>query len=432
MSVPTELQIARIRAMHLRPYYASMIWAMRPVEAPGILTMATDKYMRLYYDPEFLKSRPVDVVVTAIFHEIGHNIFNHHERMKHHAEENHVMANVAGDLAINSNLWAEQEFEQRTKGKAQIRCEEEWQYPRKYQFDEHLSAEEYWDLLKKKFPPEQVCKGIKGDTPAIGKGSCGSSAHGKQMPWEQPGPGEPGHDPNKHESGVSQVEGDLIRNEVARATIEHASKNQGSVPGGMLRWAQERLKSTVNYGALINFAVRNGIQDAMGFTHAKFGKLHRRQQFYGDVILPTRFRKVPRIAVGIDTSGSMSDLMLSQALAEVEAAIRSVRAEVMVLTGDYGVATTKKVFKASQVELRGGGGTDVGLTIKAIEELRPKIDLMILVTDMYTPWPPEPPKAKVVIIDTANGVAQAPPWHCRRIVVNPEEYRDQINKKKGA
>jgi predicted metal-dependent peptidase len=230
---------------------------------------------------------------------------------------------------------------------------------------------------------------------------------------------------------VSQVEGDQIRDEVARQIQAEASKNPGKMPGGMLRWANERLKSTVNYGNLINFAVRNGIQEAMGWTHFKFGKMHRRQDCYRDIVLPSRYRQIPRIAVGIDTSGSMSDVMLGQALAEVDAAIRSVRAQVQVLTGDYGVQSAKKVWKASQVELRGGGGTDVGLTISAIEALRPKVDLMLLITDAYTPWPSDPPKAKVVIIRTlANGQGgELPAWHHLLVNVDPGESPVQIDKK---
>jgi predicted metal-dependent peptidase len=363
--IPQELQVARIRAQVLRPYYASILWAMRPVEAPGLGTMATDKWMRLYYDPEFVKTRPVDVIVTAIYHEIGHNILNHHVRMKHHAEENAIMANVAGDLAINCNLWEEQQYEQRTKGRAQIRCEDEWQYPRNYEFPDHLASEEYWDMLKRKYPPEYKF-GIDGDKPSIGKGACGSSAHGQKMPWEQPGPGDGDFDEDTHESAVSQVEGDLIRDEVARATVDHASKAQGSVPAGMLRWAQERLKSTVNYAALINFAVRAGIQDAMGFTHQKFGRLHRRQDSMGGVILPTFFRKVPNIAVGIDTSGSMSEPdALAGARGGRELPSEPVSAPVTVLTGDYGVHTASRRSSRRQPDRtdRGGGGTDVGLTI---------------------------------------------------------------------
>ena len=405
---------------------------MRPVEAKGIGTMATDKHWRLYYDPDFVASRPIEVLCSAIIHEIGHNLLNHHERMKSQAKENPLMANIAGDLAINCNLMAEQDEEQRSKGKPTIRCESTWQYPKTYGFEDFLSAEEYWDKLKDKFDPDNkgACSakfGPQGDQPAIGEGVCGSSAHGQKMPWEQPGPGDDGHDPDKHETGVGPAEADVIRDEVARQMIDHASRNQGKFPAGMLRWANQRLKSTTNYGALINYSVRSGVSEAFGFTHMRYGGLHRRQQAYGEVIMPTKYRKIPRVAIGIDTSGSMSDLMLSQALAEVEAALRAYRCEVHVLTGDYGVHTAKKVFRASQVELRGGGGTDVGLTIAAVAELRPKIDLGIYITDCYTPWPAEAPKHKVVIIRTAQG--EPPPWHCRVIDVDPTEYAEQIGKK---
>jgi predicted metal-dependent peptidase len=425
--IPFPLQVARARAQVIRPYFSAMIWAMKPVAAPGIKTMATDKYFRLYYDPEFINTRPVEVIVTALFHELGHNLLNHHERLKHHAEENQIMANVAGDLAINCGLLAEEEAEKRS-GKSKIRTEPDWEYPKKYGFEDFKSAEEYWELLKQ-LKGKYGQKAGDGQMPAIGQGTCGSSATGQKAPWEQPGPGDAGFDDDQHAPGVSQVEGNSIRDETAAQIKDAASRGIGNVSAGMLRWAEDRLRSPVNYAALINFAVRAGIQDAMGWTHMKFGRLHRRQEFAGDVILPTRYRKVPRIAIGIDTSGSMSALMLSQALAEVEAAVRSVRAPVQVLTGDYGVQSAKKVFKASQVELRGGGGTDVGLTIKAVAELRPKIDLGIYVTDCYTPWPAEAPLHRVVIIRTSKG--DPPPWHCRVIDVDPHEFEGQIKKKAG-
>ena len=47
-----SLKIARTRAAEDRPYLASALWNLVPVERKGLGTMATDSSWRLYYDPE--------------------------------------------------------------------------------------------------------------------------------------------------------------------------------------------------------------------------------------------------------------------------------------------------------------------------------------------------------------------------------------------
>jgi hypothetical protein len=70
----------------------------------------------------------------------------------------------------------------------------------------------------------------------------------------------------------------------------------------------------------------------------------------------------------------------------------------------------RKVFSTSQVELYGGGGTDIGVGIQAfIERKADPIDLLVVVSDCQTPWPPERPPFPVVTIRVGDGGA-APPW----------------------
>ena len=48
-------------------------------------------------------------------------------------------------------------------------------------------------------------------------------------------------------------------------------------------------------------------------------------------------------------------------------------------------------MQARDVELLGGGGTDMGAGLAKAAELRPRPDLIIVLTDGYTPWPSAPP-----------------------------------------
>jgi predicted metal-dependent peptidase len=115
------------------------------------------------------------------------------------------------------------------------------------------------------------------------------------------------------------------------------------------------------------------------------------------------------VAVVIDTSGSMGEKELGQALGELKALLRHHRPTVY--TVDAEVHTAQKVFSLDQVRLLGGGGTDMGRGIeKAVEDGH---DLVVVLTDGYTPWPEKPPRATIVIgliHDKGESPPEAPPW----------------------
>jgi predicted metal-dependent peptidase len=108
-------------------------------------------------------------------------------------------------------------------------------------------------------------------------------------------------------------------------------------------------------------------------------------------------------------------------LAEVEGLLRGVgvgRSQLRVLTVDASVHTSRKVTKASQIELVGGGGTDMVAGIEAASRLRPRPSVLVVLTDGMTPWPAEAPKAMQVVVglvgadDGARGgqVWATPAW----------------------
>ncbi len=61
------------------------------------------------------------------------------------------------------------------------------------------------------------------------------------------------------------------------------------------------------------------------------------------------------------------------------------------------------------MQLYGGGGTDVGAGLQwFIDRKSALIDLLIVVTDCQTPWPPEVPPFPVITIRVGEG--EPPPW----------------------
>jgi predicted metal-dependent peptidase len=129
---------------------------------------------------------------------------------------------------------------------------------------------------------------------------------------------------------------------------------------------------------------------------------------------------IPRVAVLIDTSGSMSDGMLTQSVAEVHGVLKQIgnAAEVMVASCDAAVHKIQKVWSSKEVQLYGGGGTDIGVGIATIDAAKPKVDLLIIVTDCHTPWPEVKPKATYsLIINVGTG---APPSWGKTIKIEAE------------
>ena len=119
----------------------------------------------------------------------------------------------------------------------------------------------------------------------------------------------------------------------------------------------------------------------------------------------------PRPGFLIDTSSSMQETQLARAVAELGGLTRQLGygSEVVVACCDTVVHDVRKVFTAAQVEMYGGGGTDMGAGLRWFtERKRRPIDLLVIVSDCQTPWPADPPPFPVITIRVGDGVP--PPW----------------------
>jgi len=84
----------------------------------------------------------------------------------------------------------------------------------------------------------------------------------------------------------------------------------------------------------------------------------------------------------------------------------------MVLACDAAVGATSRVRPVQDVQLVGGGGTDMRVGIAAAEASRPRPDVIVVFTDGYTPWPDRPTRARLVvaIIGFQSSIEHAPDW----------------------
>jgi hypothetical protein len=274
------------------------------------------------------------------------------------------------------------------------------------------SAEEYYAMLGRLAGPSAEPDEEATDS----DGSCGSGCVGLPRGYELPA----GVD---HQQ-VGHAEAERLRRTVAIEYRGHC-RTRGTEPGGVGRWAQAVLESTTPWQQVLAAAVRRSVAAVSGTADYSFARPSRRR--VAGVVLPAMRRPLPAVAVVLDTSGSIDDGLLAQALGEVEGTLRGLGvagARVRVLACDAAVYEVSTVSQAREVQLAGGGGTDMRVGIAEALRLRPGPEVVVVLTDGYTPWPLEPPPGVAVVAgllgrDRAT-LPETPPWMVRVECVGAE------------
>lgn len=382
------LQAARVRAAHQRSYFAPALFSLVPVESDLIGSMAVDSQWRLYYNDAWLATHTVEENATLLIHEVSHLLRDHEGRKKSAGITDHRRWNTAGDCEINDDLHEEG-----------LPLPGDPPLPRNYGLPSGNSAEIYYRRLPT--PPR-----TSGDDPQSSP-DCGSGAHGERRFWELPA--DDGSDNGI--PGVDRLKAELVRREVARR-IDDMSPYSRDVSLAWRRWARAALTPKIDYMATIRHAVRRALRDStLGRYDRTYRRPHRRQACYGEFLMSSFYQPRPRPGFLIDTSSSMEDSQLARAVAELGGLTRQLGygAEVIVACCDAAVHNVRKVFATTEVELYGGGGTDIGVGIRAFTERKiDPIDVLIIVSDCHTPWPEKAPPFPVVTIRVGDGTA--PPW----------------------
>lgn len=377
--MPENLQAARLKCAADRPYLSAALWALHSVPKPGLGTLAVDKWWRLYYDTEIPWT--VQELAGVLYHEVSHLLRDHCGRAEVQPDLDHMAWNVCADAEINDDIIAEG-----------VKLPDGCVTPTALYQKDGLLAEEYYQALPKlkvKMPPNGAGQGKSNP----GAGNCGSAAGGVQMPWEEPGPATAGE--NGTNPGVTHAEGDLIRRQVAQ-DVKEASKTRGNIPAWMQRWAEEYLNPKVDWRKVLQSLVRHALADAMGQVDYTYQRPARRASVFPKIVMPALRQPIPSVAVVVDTSGSIGGEMLDAAMAEVNGVLKACgqKEGVRAIVCDANVKSAKRVFRAEQIQLAGGGGTDmrVGIT----EALKQKPHAIIVLTDGYTPWPDAPCGSKII------------------------------------
>jgi predicted metal-dependent peptidase len=472
---PYELTEVRYKAHRLMPYLGKMTWNLVPVEVPGLGTMAVDQWARLYYDPEVFSMWSLRECAAVVLHEVMHVVLQHAKRAKMYLGENatehhRYLWNVAVDLVVNQTL---RDAVCKPNGKKieTIEFPEGAIFPEKYDLPLNLTAPEYYVLLEEQEEEEQQQgqqpkkpdeegeteapygnptepseegdeegegesggspQDTEGEGPEAGEESGeeepsdsgsdsgsdgkpwngdppqfgGSGADGEQKPWEL---GEPDDD----SPGMDEFTQKRLERQIAKETKDFGEKHRGDVPGNLDRWTKEILEPKVDPVRELMASVKYAINSIHGFGDYTFKRRNPRQPA-GSLRMPAHRQPIPRVTIIADTSGSMSSEDLGFALGVIAKVTRGLPNDgVRVIAGDTTMQEVNTVFRAEQVQLAGGGGTNMGrIMLQAVNEDTVKPDVIVVCTDCYTPWPNEREMpVKVVVCSTSeNMVESVPKW----------------------
>ena len=190
-------------------------------------------------------------------------------------------------------------------------------------------------------------------------------------------------------------------------------KNHGSVPGSLERAVREIREPQVPWRSELKSVINAAIEMTSGQQEHTFRRPSRRSgALPGGLVLPARRDVLTTVDVVCDTSGSMGKELLEAVLGEIDGILKAQenRVAVRVLATDASVHTTQRVMSARQVELFGGGGTDMGVGIEAAQKLRPPANLIVCITDGYTSWPETCPGRIPVTVVILSPDGQGPTW----------------------
>ncbi|MFJ8648623.1 VWA-like domain-containing protein [Streptomyces sp. NPDC093546] len=376
----TKLLAARYRAASDRPYLASALYALTVVPSRDVPTMGVDRHWRCYVSPAFVDATPVPELAAVWIHEAAHLLRDHHgraDRLPAADQRDHHRVNVAQDCEINDDLIADG-----------LPLPAGRMEPRLFNLPTGRLFEEYVTRL----PPE------------VRTHDCGSGAHGKPLPWELPATGGPAR--------LGDAEAQALRRHTAEAMRAHR-RGRGTLPAGWQRWADEVLEPTVDWRQALRGAVREAAAWAGGAVDYTYRRPSRRTPALRGVVLPSLRRPLPRVAVVIDTSGSMGDDDLAAALAEITGVLREVGVRgnrVTVLACDADVHAVSRVTSADQIALGGGGGTDMRVGIASALATPDRPNIVIVLTDGYTPWPDETPSCRLIAALIGADAPAPPGW----------------------
>lgn len=371
------MEKARAKLLLRHPFYATLTLASPLIEDKTVPTACTDM-KSIWYNPEFVASLKGGQVETLVAHEVLHIMLKHGLRLR---GRNPYQWNCACDYAINLVLM-EDGFEPI----------DDWLCDPKYK---GMTAELIYEALERDKQKEKQKRKQHGDD-GEGKGQGGGNS-----PDEQERDGLP-HNPMdgdiREPANMTPEERAAVERSIEQRVAQAANiaRMAGKMPGGLARLVGDILNPKVPWQDLLREYATRVTKDDESWS--------RRNRRFSRMYLPSRHSmRMGEVAVIGDTSGSITNDELKIVGSEVAAILDAVQPETTRLVWADTEVAGEQVFEAHDIvkpEPKGGGGTDMRVPLAYVEQFEPQV--VVLITDGYTPWPTEQPPYPLIVCCTTN------------------------------
>jgi predicted metal-dependent peptidase len=382
------VRAAHTRMMHdagERSYAASVFFSelssrLKQVVDWDCKTMWTDG-LSLGFNPDFVNGLPLPQLMGVLAHETVHVANGHHIRM---GDRDLATWNEAADCAVN-----------------EIVLESGFQLPpdcylpgkgKHKDLPRGKSAEEYYRLLCDAKSPQPEQEGDEDDNPPAGNqdpGGCGGV--------KKPGEGSPAE--LAEQAGELQVA-------MAQITQQVRAAGRGDLPGGLARLVTGILNPPLDWREVLRDFLTTKSKSGRSWQRPNRRLVHR------GIYMPGKFsRKLGRVLIAVDTSGSVGPRELAAFGNEVEAILGAHECTATVLYHDSVVQKTQDWEPSDgplKLEPVGGGGTSHVPVFEHAEAQDEPYTCVIALTDCWTTYPAQPPDVPTLWAVIGNDNANPP------------------------
>ena len=414
-----RLLLARMRILCNNGFYGLLLMHMIYSIDAGCPTAATDG-TRIYFGPDFLENLSDRELDFVLMHEILHVVLKHCIRG---ADKDNDRFNIAADIVVNSNIIRSLGGMKSIAGFHRL-GEPMHMTPKKTEGYEHTAEEVYAMLSKEASDADKGAPGAPGNTANLRDsvfrrpGPKESDVTGAHSRW--PG-SEGGGFADDHSLWPGAEDSSLLEDlwvkrfeDACEAiTIRNPGNTRGMLPLFAERMLQELKKPQTDWRMILNEFIQEEVTDY------SFNPPDRR---FDDspFFLPDFNDKesvMKNILFMIDTSGSMSDEMVTAAFSEVKGAIDQYDGKLQGWLGFFDAAVIEptpfsNIEEFEIIRPAGGGGTDFGIIFKYVEEyMSDELPASIIIlTDGIAPFPAAAASMGIPVIWLLNNTEVNPPW----------------------
>lgn len=351
MKIEEQLVKSRVKMLKESPFFGTLLLNTKYRITEDISTAATDGDL-LLLNEEFMLSQSPEHFRSILLHEVLHMALEHIDRMKDVFESDPMTANIAADIVVNGIIQ-----DNRFPLPSEAVTDDELK---------HLSVREIYSILRErqKKDPDHLKNKYGTDEQSLNR--C-----------LQPGQGSKS---GQQKSPQSVKEGKTNWKDVLNKAVTIAkSKKAGPVGAGLGRIFKEFLEPTINWKDILYKYITAARTDFEGFD---------RRMIHNGLYLDDLGGGKIKVALFMDTSGSVDEELLSEFFAEVKFAINALpNTEGEMWYFDTELYPEGDIREIDKPQIKGGGGTDFAPAMKKLQQIHEEDSssqvLGIIFTDGY-------------------------------------------------